>query len=57
MCLAIPGKVVKITGRKAWVRYPNTTRRAMIAEKNVRVGDTVLVQMGLVISILNAKAK
>jgi hydrogenase expression/formation protein HypC len=52
MCLAIPGKVLKISGRQATVQYPGETRTALIAEKGVKPGDCVLVQMGLIVKIL-----
>lgn len=62
MCLAIPGKISKIEGRKAFVnyQYKNTdgklvseTRQAMIGEKGIEVGDYVMVQMGIVINKVN----
>jgi len=52
MCLAIPGKVKKIIGRKAIVKYPDQERPALIGEEGVKVGDFVLVQMGIIIKIL-----
>ncbi|PIR43449.1 hypothetical protein COV24_02820 [candidate division WWE3 bacterium CG10_big_fil_rev_8_21_14_0_10_32_10] len=55
MCLAFPGKVIKIEGRLATVKYPEEERQAMIGEKNVKVGDTVLVQMGIIIQIITKK--
>jgi len=55
MCLAIPGKVKKIKGRQALVEYPGEVRRALIGEKGVKVGDYVLVQMGIIIKILSPK--
>jgi hydrogenase assembly chaperone HypC/HupF len=55
MCLAIPGKVTKITGLKAWVEYPGETRPALVADEGIRVGDYVLVQMGIIVKVLNAQ--
>ena len=52
MCLAFPGKVIKIEGRKAYVEYPGETREVLISEENVKVGDMVLVQMGIIIQII-----
>lgn len=52
MCLAIPGKIKSINGREAIVEYPDQERRAMIGEENVKVGDFVMVQMGIVIKVL-----
>ena len=52
MCLAIGGKITKITGRKAYVQYPHTTQTALIGEANLQPGDYVLVQMGIIIKKL-----
>jgi len=56
MCLAAPGKVVKIKGREAVVEYVLENgkvlrRRAMIGERNARVGDYVIVQMGIIVEM------
>lgn len=55
MCLAIPGKVKEINGRQAIVQYPGETRRTLIGEEGVKVGDYVLIQMGIIIKILSRK--
>jgi hydrogenase maturation factor len=76
MCLAVPGKVKKIEGRKAEVEYPPSPeategqvqvgegdptslrlrgariREALVGEENVKVGDWVMVQMGIVVRVL-----
>ncbi len=52
MCLAIPGKVIKIEGRKATVQYPGETRFALLTNDPVKVEDFVMVQMGIIIKIL-----
>lgn len=57
MCLAIPGKVKKIEGRKAVVAYSDQERDALIGEENIKVGDKVLVQMGIIIQIIKASDK
>lgn len=58
MCLAIPGKVKKIEGRKATVEYPGEDRWAMIGGDVPKVGDYVLVQMGIITKIMTeAEAK
>ncbi len=58
MCLAIPGKIKKISGKKATVQYPNQTREVMIGDALVKIGDYVLIQMGIVVKILSsAEAK
>ena len=53
MCLAIPGKVKKINGRQAVVEYPNDVRPVMVGEDNVKVGDFVMVQMGIIVKIIS----
>jgi len=54
MCIAAPGKVVKIEGQKALVEYPGEIiRQAMIANEKVKLGSYVLVQMGIIIDILS----
>jgi hydrogenase expression/formation protein HypC len=53
MCLAIPGKVIKMEGRKATVQYPGESRFALVGDDPVKIGDYVLVQMGIVIQILS----
>ncbi|NMB56626.1 HypC/HybG/HupF family hydrogenase formation chaperone [Candidatus Beckwithbacteria bacterium] len=55
MCLAIPGKVIKIEGRKALVQYPGVTNAALISDEKVKVGDMVIVQMGIIINKVNKK--
>lgn len=55
MCLAIPGKVQKIEGHKVIVEYPGQTREALLGDEVVRVGDYVLVQMGIVVKVLSVK--
>lgn len=52
MCLAVPGKVIKIDGRKATVQYPGEARFAMVADVVPIVGDMVMVQMGVVMKKL-----
>ncbi len=54
MCLAFPGKVINIEGRKATVEYPGETRQALIGVKDVKVEDMVLVQMGVIIQVISA---
>lgn len=56
MCIAAPGKVIKIEGKKALIRYSgNQTGYALIADEKVKVGSFVSVQMGLIVSILSKK--
>ena len=56
MCLAIPGKIVKIEGRRVMVEYPGKeVRLALVGDEPVKVGDYVMVQMGIVIKIISPK--
>lgn len=55
MCLAYPGKVKEVNGLKAKVEYPGSVRSVLIGEKKVKAGDSVLVQMGVIIEIITAK--
>ena len=52
MCLAIPGKVIKIDGHKILIQYPAEERQALIGNEALQVGDFVMVQMGIVIKVL-----
>ncbi len=52
MCIAFPGKVIKIEGLKALVKYPQEVREVLVGEENVKVGDKVLVQMGVIIQVI-----
>ena len=53
MCIAAPGKIIRIEGRKVFVQYPGQVRPALVGDDPVKVGDFVLVQMGIVIQILS----
>ena len=53
MCLAIPGKIKEVKGRQVLVEYPEEARLALVGDEPVKVGDNVLVQMGIVVKILS----
>lgn len=55
MCLAVPGKIKSIEGKKVMVQYPGETRQVLVGDERIRIGDSVLVQMGIVIKILTPK--
>ncbi|GIW69919.1 MAG: hydrogenase [Patescibacteria group bacterium] len=55
MCLAIPGKVIKINGMKVTVKYPHDSREVLDGGISVKVGDYVLVQMGIIIRRIGSK--
>ena len=49
MCLAVPGKILKIEKDIALVDYGAEKRKGKIVEGNYKKGDYVLIQGGLVI--------
>ncbi len=55
MCLAIPGKVVKIDEDVATVDYEAEKRQANISLIKCQVGDFVLVSGGFVVQIIPKK--
>ena len=58
MCLAIPGKIIKIDEKRehAIVDYGDgTKRKANITLVNVKIGDYVLVHAGFAIEVLSEK--
>lgn len=58
MCIAAPGKVVKTDGKQAEVNYGNgIVRTVLVADQKIQVGDSVLVQMGIVIKVLTKEEK
>ena len=52
MCLAMPGKIIRIKGDMATVEYPGQTREAMIVEGDYEVGDYVFVTSQIVVQKL-----
>lgn len=52
MCIAAPGKVIKVDGRTALVQYGKDSRKALVGADPVKAGDYVMVQMGIVVKIL-----
>lgn len=56
MCLAIPGKIVKIEGNSALVDFDGLTQNVIIALiQNPEVGKFVIVHAGYAIEMLNEK--
>lgn len=62
MCIATPGRVKSIKGREARVEYPGPStgsvqggfvRRAMVGVPKLKLGDWVMVQMGVVIQVMS----
>ena len=55
MCLAIPGKVVEIKGRKAIIDYGGVMREADISLVDAKKGDYVIVHAGFAIQVIDEK--
>ena len=55
MCLAIPGKIIKVEGEHAIIDYGGVSREANISLVDVNVGDYVIVHAGFAIQKLNEK--
>ncbi|KAA0006824.1 MAG: HypC/HybG/HupF family hydrogenase formation chaperone [Thermoplasmata archaeon] len=55
MCLAIPGRIVKIEGEHAVVDYGGAIRKANISLIDAKVGDYVIVHAGFAIQKLDEK--
>jgi len=49
MCLAIPGKILKIRGQKAEIDFNGIQKEINIAMVDVKVGDFVMVHAGFAI--------
>ncbi|MCR4756345.1 MAG: HypC/HybG/HupF family hydrogenase formation chaperone [Butyrivibrio sp.] len=55
MCVAIPGKVIKIDGTKATVDFSGNIVTAEAGLVDVKVGDKVLVHAGCIIQTMDDK--
>ncbi len=54
MCIAAPGKIVRLHGKQADVDYGGGVRRTvLVADHKAQTGDHVLVQMGIIVKILS----
>ena len=53
MCVAIPGKVIKLDGTKATVDFSGNIVNAEAGLVNVKVGDRVLVHAGCIIQTMD----
>jgi len=49
MCLALPGKVKKVDGRKVLIEYPSETKEVLSGGISLEEGDYVMIQMGVVV--------
>ena len=55
MCLAIPGKVIKVEGQRAKVDYGGEPRQVLVGGEKIKIGDFVMVQMGIVTKVLSPR--
>jgi hydrogenase expression/formation protein HypC len=56
MCLAIPGKILKIDGNSALIDFDGLTQNVIIALiQNPEVGKFVIVHAGYAIEMMNEK--
>lgn len=53
MCVALPGKVTAVDGRKATVDFSGNTVEAEAGLVSVRPGDYVLVHAGCILQVLS----
>ena len=53
MCVALPGKVIKMDGTKATVDFSGNIVKAEAGLVNVKVGDRVLVHAGCIIQTMD----
>jgi hydrogenase expression/formation protein HypC len=49
MCLAIPGKIIKIEGDTVTIDYETETRHARLITQGFSVGDYCIAQGGIVV--------
>lgn len=52
MCVAMPGKVVKLDGTMATVDFSGNTIQAQAGLVHVKPGDYVLVHAGIILQVL-----
>ncbi|NQU78482.1 HypC/HybG/HupF family hydrogenase formation chaperone [Candidatus Woesearchaeota archaeon] len=49
MCVAMPGKIVKIEEDTATIEYPGATREAIIIDGDYKIGDYVFVSSKIIV--------
>lgn len=52
MCVAMPGKVISVKGRKAVVEFSGNRIEAEAGLVQVHIGDSVLVHAGCILQVL-----
>jgi hydrogenase expression/formation protein HypC len=55
MCLAVPGKIIKIDQGEATVDYDVEKRKGALIEDDYSVGDYVIIQGGIVVQKIEEK--
>ena len=53
MCLAVPGKIVKIEGDMGDVDFGGVTRKANLSMVDAQVGDWAVVHAGFAIQLMD----
>lgn len=53
MCLAVPGKIVSITGDNAEIDFGGTSKTANISMVDCKVGDWAVIHAGFAIEIMD----
>ena len=53
MCLAIPGKILSISGQNAMIDFGGVKREANVSLIEPRVGDYVVVHAGFAIQVVD----
>jgi len=53
MCLAVPGKIVSISGQNALIDFGGVQREANVALVEPKVGDYVVVHAGFAIQVVD----
>ncbi len=53
MCLAMPGKIIKIEGDEATIEYPGEQRTATIVDGDYSIGDYVFVSAQIIVQKLS----
>jgi hydrogenase expression/formation protein HypC len=55
MCLAVPGKIIRINGDEGEIDFGGVIRKANITMVDAKVGDWAVVHAGFAIEILDEK--
>jgi hydrogenase expression/formation protein HypC len=53
MCLAVPGKIVSISGQNAMIDFGGVQREANVSLIEPKVGDYVVVHAGFAIQVVD----